>query len=100
MQNTIAQLKNIIDTYEEKLNKLNEKEFSSRPVVTKWSKKEELGHLIDSAHNNLRRFIVAQYETNPKIVYEQDVWVRVSDYAAQSHGQLLDLWKLLNTQIY
>lgn len=100
MKDTIAQLRNLIDTYGENLKQLGEKEFSSRPAPNKWSKKEELGHLIDSAHNNLRRFIVAQYETNPKIVYEQDVWVRVSNYTAQSSVQLIELWKLVNTQIY
>ncbi len=99
MKNTVIQLRNIIDKYSEKLRLLTEEEFSLKPNPDKWSKKEELGHLIDSAHNNLRRFIVAQYEANPKIVYEQDTWVRLFDYLHQPAFQLINLWTLLNWQI-
>ena len=99
MKNTVAHLKNIIDEYGEKLKHLSEEEFSLKPGPNKWSKNEELGHIIDSAHNNLRRFIVAQYETNPKIVYEQDTWVRSTDYLHQPSSQLVHLWILLNQQI-
>ena len=99
MQNTTEQLRKIIDAYSEKLHQLSEEEFSSIPAVNKWSKKEELGHLIDSAHNNLRRFIVAQHETNPKITYEQDTWVRAADYLHLPPLHIIDLWLLLNRQI-
>ena len=99
MKNTVIQLQNIIEEYGEKLKQFGEEEFSLNPNPDKWSKKEELGHLVDSAHNNLRRFIVAQYETNPKIVYEQDVWARVSGYSHQPSLQLINLWMLLNRQI-
>ena len=99
MKNTVIQLRNVIENYGEKLKHLNEEEFSFKPHRDKWSKKEELGHLIDSAHNNLRRFIVAQYEVNPKIRYEQDTWVRLLDYTDQNSSDLMHLWMLLNRQI-
>lgn len=99
MKTTIQQRRNIIEQYGEKLQHVSEEEFSLKPNPDKWSKKEELGHLIDSAHNNLRRFIVGQYETNPKIVYEQDTWVRVTDYEHQASSELVHLWILLNHQI-
>jgi hypothetical protein len=99
MKNTIIQLRNIIENYGEKLKHLNEEEFSFKPRPDKWNKKEELGHLVDSAHSNLRRFIVAQYETNPKITYQQDAWVRLLDYSDQNTPDLIHLWILLNKQI-
>jgi len=99
MKHTVSQLKNIIDEYGERLKHHSEEEFSHKPRPDKWSKKEELGHLIDSAHSNLRRFIVAQYETNPKIRYEQDAWVRLLDYADQNASDLVHLWILMNRQI-
>ena len=99
MKNNIIELKNIFKNYGEKLKHLSEEEFSLKPRPEKWSKKEELGHLVDSAHNNLRRFIVGQYETNPKIIYEQDTWVRLADYQNQSASELIQLWMLLNQQI-
>ena len=99
MKDNVIQLRHVIDSYGEKLKHLNEEEFSLKPRPDKWSKKEELGHLVDSAHNNLRRFIVAQYETNPKIVYEQDRWVRLTDYENQPASDLVHLWLLLNYQL-
>jgi hypothetical protein len=94
------QLKNIIENYTPQLRTLTEESFSLKPAPGKWSKKEELGHLVDSAHNNLRRFIVAQHEINPKITYEQDAWVAALVYQKQYSTQIIDLWALLNTQIY
>ena len=68
MKNTIDKLQDILQEYGVKLASLDESEIALRPAPTKWSKKEILGHLIDSAQNNLRRFIVAQYEELPTIV--------------------------------
>ena len=99
MKNTVTQLLNIVEEYSEKLRQLSEEDISLKLHADKWSKKEELGHLVDSAHNNLRRFIVVQYETNPKIVYDQDTWVRITGYAYQPSTQLINLWILLNLQI-
>ena len=71
MENTIQQLQSIIDNYTPQLQRLPEDAWPAKPNPAKWSKKEILGHLIDSAQNNIRRFIVAQYEDNPKITYAQ-----------------------------
>ncbi len=65
----------------------------------KWSKKEIMGHLIDSAQNNIRRFIVTPYEDIPTIVYKQDDWVRINNYQSASLEELIQLWYLLNRQI-
>jgi hypothetical protein len=70
-----------------------------RPAPGKWSKKEILGHLIDSAQNNIRRFIVAQYENSPHIVYKQVEWVNLNAYQEAETKQLIQLWYLLNKQL-
>ncbi len=93
------QLEAIISDYSEKLNQISEHDFSQKPFPEKWSRKEELGHLIDSAHNNLRRFMVAQYEQDPKIVYNQTIWVDAANYRHQSSDELIMLWKLMNRQV-
>jgi hypothetical protein len=72
---------------------------SNKPSPSKWSKKEIMGHLIDSAQNNIRRFIVAQYEDSPYIRYDQDQWVAISNYQQYSYQDLIDLWQLLNKHI-
>ena len=81
MEMTIKELQQIVDLYKKKIAAIPEAEFSAKPRADKWSKKEVLGHLTDSAQNNLRRFICGQYEASPlKIVYEQDFWVKANDY--------------------
>jgi len=65
----------------------------------KWSKKEIIGHLIDSAQINLQRFIRCTYEQDFKLVYAQDEWVTASHYQNADIKEVLDLWILLNRQI-
>lgn len=74
-------------------------QWNEKASANKWSKKELLGHLIDSASNNLRRFVVGQYEQNTRIVYQQDDWVAMQDYQSASAEDLQVLWKLINEQI-
>src|SRR6185437_8437165 len=99
MQETIQQLQSIIDKYTPQLLSIHEDIWSAKPNPAKWSKKEILGHLIDSAQNNIRRFIVAQYEDNPNIAYAQDTWVTASDYQNYVTKDLVDFWILLNKHI-
>ena len=99
MKTIIEQLLKTISEYSEKLSKISENDFAAKASPEKWSRKEELGHLIDSAHTNLRRFIVSQYEVNPKIVYDQNKWVELSGYQYQPSEFLIALWNSLNLQI-
>ena len=55
--------------------------------------------LVDSAQNNIRRFIVAQYEDTPTIGYSQDDWVACSGYEHYPVRSLITLWTLLNHHI-
>ena len=96
---TGLELEEVLGNYLPQLNQLTEDKSSSKPLPTKWSKKEILGHLIDSAQNNLRRFIVAQYEQNPKITYRQDFWVKSVNYQEWKLNDLVPLWYLTNMQI-
>lgn len=99
MENVIEKLQQVITEYSEKLNELYEDEWMYKPLPDKWSKKEILGHLIDSAQNNIRRFVVAQYEDKPKIVYAQETWVTAANYQNYNTAELLTLWVLLNKHI-
>lgn len=99
MQATIEHLEKIIQNYYRRLESISEEEYARKLRPDKWSKKEIVGHLIDSAQNNIRRFIVAQYEDLPRIGYEQDPWVSLSDYQHAPSGELVILWRLLNRHI-
>jgi hypothetical protein len=100
MKETVTELRNIVSDFAIRINHIPEEVFSEKPLPNKWSKKEVLGHLIDSASNNLRRFIVCQYENiPPKIVYDQDFWVRANNYQQSAKGDVIAQWQLINTQI-
>ena len=100
MKNTVQELDQIISQFKNKINAFSDAELSAKPLPNKWSKKEVLGHLIDSAHNNFRRFICGQYETTPsKIAYDQDFWVNANNYQSLSKEDVIQLWVLMNKQI-
>jgi hypothetical protein len=99
MEQIATELQAIVTTFTNTLKSVKSHEFNAKPNPTKWSKKEVLGHLIDSAHNNLRRFVVGQYEQQPNIVYDQDFWVSANNYQHMNDADVIELWRLVNQQI-
>lgn len=99
MQTTIQHLQKIVRIYTSRLESLTDETYAWKPNPHKWSKKEILGHLVDSAMNNIRRFIVAQYEDAPVIGYQQDTWVEYSNYQQYDPTDLVRLWSLLNRHV-
>ena len=100
MKEVIAELSGIVKDYSLEIKAIPEQEFSQKLRTNKWSRKEVLGHLIDSAQNNLRRFICGQYENiPPKIVYEQNFWVNSNGYQSAPADDVITLWKLINERI-
>lgn len=83
-----------------RLTSLPEAQLMDKPPG-KWSRQEILGHLIDSAINNLKRFTDAQFSESPYLIqsYNQDELVRVNQYQFLPLNHLLTLWQSLNRQI-
>ena len=66
----------------------------------KWSPKQVIGHLIDSASNNHQRFVRAQ--EGPSFAgpgYEQDHWVAVQGYQESSWDEIVALWRAYNRHL-
>ncbi len=62
-----------------------------------WSRKQELGHLIDSATNNHVRFVVATLENGyGGPTYDADGWVDLHGYTGMDWTDLVDLWYSMN----
>jgi hypothetical protein len=99
MKTITTELQTIINTFSQRIAEIPETDFSAKPNPAKWSKKEVLGHLTDSAENNLRRFICGQYENEPKIRYEQNFWVTANDYLNAPSNEVIANWKLINFKI-
>jgi hypothetical protein len=71
-----------------------------RPAPDKWSCKEVIGHLIDSASNNHGRFVRAQLKDELVFEgYDQDAWMRVQRYQERAWPELVSLWRDLNLQV-
>ena len=72
----------------------------AKPAADKWSPKEILGHLIDSAVVNHQRFVRAQ-STDDLVGegYAQEVWVELQEYQQQNWQDLLILWRQLNLHL-
>ena len=84
----------------DRLHQIDEAVASKRPAPGKWSKKETLGHLIDSAANNHQRFV--RLQLGPRIDlpgYDGDEWVRVQAYQDRPWSEIIDLWRKYNTQL-
>jgi hypothetical protein len=83
-----------------KFRALGEADVSASRGAGKWTKKEILGHLIDSAANNHQRFVRAQL-VSPFVWpgYDQEVWVPLHHYRDRPWLELVDLWVALNRHV-
>jgi hypothetical protein len=101
MQNIVESIHHWMKRLPEEYNSMSEEEISNRPLPNKWSKKEILGHLCDSAINNIERFIKIQYEEPVYRIqsYNQDQWVKVQGYQDRPLDEIVNLFQALNKQI-
>ena len=84
----------------EQLLMMDEPAVSLKPSPHKWSPKEILGHLIDSAINNHRRFVLAVGQEDLIFDgYDQDRWVIHQQYQQARWEDLIYLWRLHNLRI-
>lgn len=66
----------------------------------KWSRKEILGHLIDSACNNQQKFVRTRAQTHLDFVgYQQDFWVESQKYNATDWSGLIEFWRAYNLHL-
>lgn len=74
----------------------NDGDVSAVPGVGKWSRKQILGHLIDSAANNHQRVVRAQFSRSLDFGYDQVAWVEANAYQSRAWSELVELWVALN----
>ena len=83
-----------------KLRAMSESRAGQPRAPGKWSPKQVIGHLIDSASNNHQRFVRAQ--EGPSFAgpgYTQDHWVAVQGYQDASWDELVALWRTYNRHL-
>jgi hypothetical protein len=94
-------LKDAVENTLPRLLAISEDDAKTRAGVGHgWSRKQELGHLIDSATNNRIRFVVAgltgRYD-GP--TYDGDGWVDLGGYVHAPWIDLIELWERLNRSL-
>jgi hypothetical protein len=82
---------------EGELRSITESEADEPYRAGAWTRKQVVGHLLDSAINNHIRFVMAALDgeySGP--AYDADGWVRMHDYANLKWSMLLDFWRTHN----
>lgn len=93
--------KQTIDGASVQLGDMSEAQSERPRAEGKWSAKQELGHLIDSAANNHARFVLAQLKDDLVFPgYDQEGWVRSNHYQDASWPQLVELWRAYNLHLH
>jgi len=97
---TADELRSAITAALPQLLAFSREEVARRPAPGKWSRKEILGHLIDSASTNHQRFVRAQFTVDLiTLVYEPDAWVEAQRYQDASWEELVEFWRHYNLQL-
>jgi hypothetical protein len=97
MKETAQNLSNAIDDF--LTHRSADVDWNNTAPEGRWTNKEIIGHLIDSAHINLQRFVRCTYEDGFKLIYLQEEWVQAQHYRDADVDDLLKLWELVNRQI-
>ncbi len=95
----------ILNEWEEKLLKLNDIQITQKRNQQNRTIKQIVGHMIDSATNNIHRIVHLQYQENPchypdyANLGNNDRWIAIQNYNDASWYDLVQLWKYSNIHI-
>ncbi|WP_353480925.1 DinB family protein [Haliscomenobacter sp.] len=94
------QLLAVLNTAERLLRQIDPQLAAFRPGPEKWSAKEIIGHLIDSACNNQQKFVRSMATPHLDFVgYAQNFWVSAQHYQQADWAGLIDFWLAYNRHI-
>src|SRR5215469_3777438 len=97
---SVERLSGILKTAPASLISISAEDAAYQSAPAQWSKKQELGHLVDSACNNHQRIVRAQVEQEPSLPdYDGDRWVILHDYQGMKWEQLVERWHMMNEQL-
>lgn len=95
-----ADLRAAVDAAEGGLRAIDEESSRRRPTPDAWSPREVIGHLVDSASNNHRRFVMGQVDADLRFPgYDQNAWVTVQRYREAPWANLVTLWTSFNRHL-
>jgi hypothetical protein len=93
-------LQSVLSEVPARLSGIGERDASAPRIEGKWSAKQILGHLVDSASNNHHRFVRAQIQKSLEMPgYTQNEWVATQHYQERSWADLVTLWTAYNRHL-
>jgi hypothetical protein len=100
MRHIAEQLRGAVNDAVRRLLEITEDEAAEPRSHGAWSRKQILGHLIDSAANNHQRFVRLQFETGLALPsYQQNQWVDSQQYQQRAWRDLVVLWIAYNQHL-
>lgn len=100
MNDVLEDFRQTVESAAGRLRLMTEAESAERRSAGKWSPREIVGHLIDSAANNHQRFVRAQFQDDLVFTgYEQEQWVASQHYREASWPLLVELWRTYNLHL-
>jgi hypothetical protein len=84
----------------QRLNRISPEQAKLARAPGKWTRKEILGHLLDSAANNHQRFVRVPLQAGISLAgYQQNDWVSLQQYQDYDWQQLTTFWHLYNLHL-
>jgi hypothetical protein len=102
MENIYNELNSLVNVFYRKYKDLGNEITSKRPGTDKWTLKEIIGHLIDSASNNHQRFVRLQIVDElifPGYGKDNSKWLEIEKYNELNFSDIILLWKQYNVLI-
>jgi len=102
MENVCNELNSIVNAFYNKYEDLDNEITSKRLGADKWTLKEIVGHLIDSASNNHQRFVRLQIVDElifPGYGKDNSKWLQIEKYNELNFSDVILLWKQFNVLI-
>ena len=97
MKTLSAKLMAAVDSAEARLIAVTEEESAKPALPGGWSRKQLIGHLIDSASNNHQRFVRAALQDSVTLPgYDQEGWSRAQFVQDAEWSTLIALWTSYN----
>ena len=100
LQEFLGDFRSTVVNATERLRTISAEQSARKSSADRWSIKEILGHLIDSAANNHQRFVRAQFTDDLVFPgYEQENWVNAQKYNDEPWSDMVQLWSSYNLHL-
>ena len=100
MRSVANQLSETVCAAKPRLLAISEARASEKPYADKWSVKEILGHLVDSAANNHQRIVRMQNTLDiGEFRYAQQHWVESQKYQSRPWDAIVEFWCQYNLHL-